>query len=118
MKLLMIDDLKNLEEFYDKDKQKMFSKIKIARTYNEGLEALKEESWDLLLLDHDLGGIKDGMDILDYLEIMILSEEEKIPKKIHIITRNLAEKNKMVYLAKRLTDPEYRKLFRQRVNPE
>jgi response regulator of citrate/malate metabolism len=114
MKLLMIDDLKKIEEFISIDKQKMFSKIKIARTFKEGLKSLDEEEWDLLLLDHDLGGVKDGMDILDYLEIQLINNPKKIPKKIEIITRNPAEKRKMELLAQKLTDPKYVSLFQNK----
>lgn len=114
----MIDDLKNIEEFFDKNKQKMFSEIKIARTYKEGLKSLIEDKWDILLLDHDLGGIKDGMDILDYLEMQVLYHDERIPKKIIIITRNLAEKRKMEDLAKKITDPKYGASLRKRFKTE
>ena len=54
------------------------------------------------------------MDILDYLEMQMIYEDERIPKKIEIITRNLAEKKKMEVLADKLTNPNYVASFRKR----
>jgi response regulator of citrate/malate metabolism len=114
MKVLMIDDLKKIEEFFTKEEIATFSRLEIARTYKEGMRLLDEENWDLLLLDHDLGGFKDGMDILDYLEIKLLINPLAVPKKIKIITKNLAEILKMEELAKKLTDENYKSNFLKR----
>jgi DNA-binding response OmpR family regulator len=114
MKVLMIDDLKKIEEFFTPEEMLGFSRLEIARTYKEGLHLLDEDNWDVLLLDHDLGGYKDGMDILDYLEIKMLTNPRSIPKKIKIITRNLAERLKMEELAKKLTDENYILNFQKR----
>lgn len=59
---LLIDDVRTLKAH------------RIARTYDEGIKALTEESWDILLLDHDLGCFDEngrewtGYDILCFLE--------------------------------------------------
>jgi hypothetical protein len=50
MSTLMIDDCKDFAlyaEFKEGDA--------VARTYEKGIEYLKSQEWDLLLLDHDLG---------------------------------------------------------------
>lgn len=62
MKTLLIDDIRTLKA------------DRIARTYDEGIAALEEEQWDILLLDHDLGCFDangreyTGYDILCWLE--------------------------------------------------
>lgn len=59
---LLIDDVRTLNA------------DRIARTYDEGIAALQEESWDTLLLDHDLGCFDEngreytGYDVMCFLE--------------------------------------------------
>ncbi len=43
MRTLLIDDLREI------------AVDRVARTFLDGIAALKEGSWDLVLLDHDLG---------------------------------------------------------------
>lgn len=50
MKVLLIDDLRTIERA-----------TYTARTYKQGIAALQRERWDVLLLDHDLGGKKSGL---------------------------------------------------------
>ena len=82
MRVLLIDDERNLKADV------------IARTYREGIEALKKETFDLLLLDHDIGCIY--MDENGWLhedteyDIMCFLEEnlEYLPKKIECVSSN------------------------------
>ena len=72
-KTLLIDDVRTLKV------------NTICRTYTEGLKALKDDDWDEVYLDHDLGETKTGYDILCSL---IKSDWQKRPKKILLITSN------------------------------
>lgn len=79
MKVLMIDDWR--DESFVKEKPTL-----IARTFEEGIEALKSDNWDILYLDHDLGQDygKDGSGVMNFLEANVLY----LPKKIELITSN------------------------------
>ncbi len=46
MPTLLIDDQRNLPA------------DRVGRTYREGVQALREQRWDLLYLDHDLGDFR------------------------------------------------------------
>lgn len=75
MKILLIDDLRNQEG------------ATIARTFEDGLIYLAAESWDLLLLDHDLGNPdpdKNGYKILCWLE----ENTQHIPGEIMLVSAN------------------------------
>jgi len=76
MKVLLIDDLRNIKA------------DRIARTFDDGIEALtKEGPWDLLYIDHDLADpspSKTGYDILCYLEVNL----ELLPDKIICVSQN------------------------------
>lgn len=75
MKTLLIDDVR------------AFSADKIARTYDEGIDSLKQGSWDLLLLDHDLGEEderKTGYGIISWLE----SNPQYFPRMVQIVSSN------------------------------
>jgi hypothetical protein len=101
MTTLMIDDCKAFDlyaEFKDGDG--------IARTFERGIEMLKQKRWDLLLLDHDLGCLnnkgdcpppnkpcmkwkpdcesKTGYDIMLWLD----ENREHLPKEIRCISWN------------------------------
>ena len=47
MSTLLIDDQRNLPA------------DRVARTYQEGIDALAERHWDILYLDHDLGDFRE-----------------------------------------------------------
>jgi CheY-like chemotaxis protein len=81
MSALLIDDQRNL------------TVNRVARTYKEGIEALREQHWDLLYLDHDLGDFSGaeareltGYDVARWLE----ANPEFLPDRIEIITSNPA----------------------------
>lgn len=76
MNILVIDDLKNVKHA-----------TYHARTFDEGIKCLKEEKWDKLYLDHDLGteeNGKTGYDILCFLE----ENPQYLPGTINIISLN------------------------------
>lgn len=86
IKTLLIDDMRNLKA------------DKVARTYQEGIEALEREEWDILLLDHDLGCFDNngrewtGYDILCWLE----DHPEYLPScNIRIVSSNPAGRIRM-----------------------
>lgn len=98
-KILMIDDKKDpncmiKDNYADSFQDKYFTEgeIHCVRTYREGLEELKKKGWETLLLDHDLGGIKTGYDILCWLEEHL----EFLPKTILLITNNPVGLKRMV----------------------
>lgn len=89
-RILLIDDLRSVPCTF------------IARTFDEGLSALRNEGpWDLLLLDHDLGDPnpkKTGYDILNWLE----ENPGYIPHNIRLVTQNPVGRQKMQPLVERL----------------
>lgn len=81
MATLLIDDRRNVPA------------DRVARSYKEGIEALGEQHWDVLYLDHDLGdfcGIGGreltGYDIACWLE----QNPQFLPDRIEIVTNNPA----------------------------
>lgn len=85
-KTLLIDDERNI----DADR--------VAKTYDEGIEALKERIWDVLYLDHDLGLGKTGYDIMNWLE----EHPEHLPDRIIIISANPVGRRNMERVVRRL----------------
>lgn len=76
---------------------------KIARTYNEGLNAiLNEGPWDCIIFDHDLGDTsvpeKTGYDLMCRLE----ENPELIPSNIIVISQNPVGVQKMEKLRLKL----------------
>lgn len=76
--VLLIDDVRDLKCDF------------AARTYDEGINALTNKKWDLLLLDHDLGCLdadgeeKNGYHIVCWLE----ENQQYLPKRIQLVTSN------------------------------
>lgn len=56
LRVLLIDDVRDLPATF------------VARTYEEGRWQLLNAQWDVLLIDHDLGGVKTGYDIAKLIE--------------------------------------------------
>lgn len=82
MRTLLIDDIRNLPA------------DRVARTFEDGIEALKNEGpWELLLLDHDLGQEdgKDGTGIVNFLE----QNTSCMPKEVRIVSSNPVGRNRM-----------------------
>lgn len=86
IKTLLIDDMRNLKA------------DRVARTFDEGITALQEEVWDVLLLDHDLGCFdSDGKEYTGY-DIMCWLEEnpEFLPVcDIRIVSSNPVGRQRM-----------------------
>lgn len=61
---------------------------------------LKELIWDMVYLDHDLGGEQTGYDIMCWLE----ANPVYLPKEIVIITSNPVGRQRMEVVRKRLYD--------------
>lgn len=96
MRVLLIDDQREAHLF--KDVTKVARTFRVARTFDEGIRALGEGDWDLLLLDHDLAdetgsdlaprpeGKKEwtGYDVMCWLE----QHPELLPSRIQIVSAN------------------------------
>lgn len=86
MSTLLIDDQRNLPA------------DRVARTYQEGIDALAEGHWDVLYLDHDLGDFSGvggreltGYDIACWLE----RNPQHLPDRIEIVTNNPAGRSRI-----------------------
>ena len=89
MKTLLIDDLRDIKV------------DTTARTFDEGIEALKLGGWDTLYLDHDLGDPdprKTGYDVLNFLEL----NPHLLPGRIVLVTQNPVGMEKMRKLIEQL----------------
>ena len=83
---LLIDDIRNL--FVDA----------IARNYTAAIELLKNQTWDTVYIDHDLGIdyntgqiSKTGYDVMCWLEV----NSEHLPKNIRFVTDNPVGRTRM-----------------------
>ena len=86
MATLLIDDQRNLPA------------DRVARTYKDGIEALREQHWDLLYLDHDLGDFSgvEGRELIGYDVACWLEENPQfLPDRIEIVTSNPAGRRKI-----------------------
>ena len=96
MATLLIDDQRNLPA------------DRVARTYQEGIDALAEQHWDLVYLDHDLGDYSGaggremtGYDIACWLE----RNPQHLPNRIEIVTNNPAGRRNIELALQRLYRP-------------
>lgn len=94
MKTLLIDDLRDVE-FVNKNWN--VNVTDVARTFAEGINALKAGSVDTLLLDHDLACFDDEGNELTGYKVMLFLEEhpEYLPKSIILVTSNPVGRAKM-----------------------
>ena len=74
MQTLLIDDQKNFDNVTE-----------VARTYDDGIKALINKSWDKLLLDNDLG-INDFKKTGFHLMMWLESNRQYCPKVIQFVT--------------------------------
>jgi len=90
MRVLLIDDMRS------------GAMDRIARTFEDGIKALKEEGpWGLLYIDHDLGETdpaKTGYDIMCFLE----ANPELAPKKIVCVSSNPVGRQKIEVVIEKL----------------
>ncbi len=75
----------------------------VARTFDKGIEELKENKISILYLDNDLGqirknGEKSGYKVLCWLE----ENPQYLPKEIILVTQNPVEKIRMSKLINKL----------------
>lgn len=94
MKTLLIDDLREVE-FVNKNWNVQVTDV--ARTFAEGINALKLGDVETLLLDHDLGCYgDDGIELTGYKIMLFLEEHpEYLPKSIVLVTSNPVGRDKM-----------------------
>ena len=87
--ILLIDDLRNFPEV-----------TQVARTYEDGIKALKSQNWDVLYLDHDLGQADglDGTGVMNFLE----ENPHYLPKKIIIVSSNPVGRQRMQIIIEKL----------------
>ena len=93
MKVLLIDDereIPHIKSVYG------IEVTKVAKSYTEGIQALQEGGWDMLLLDHDLnsypeGKEKTGTDIMRFLQ----ANPKLLPQSIIFVTMNPGGRRRM-----------------------
>lgn len=81
MAILLIDDQRNLPA------------DRVARTYQEGIDALAERHWNLVYLDHDLGDFSgpEGREMTgDDMACWLEQNPQHLPDRIVIVTNNPA----------------------------
>jgi hypothetical protein len=90
MRTLLIDDLRNIEA------------DRVARTFDEGVQALQNEGpWDILLLDHDYGDPdpdKNGEGIMKFIE----ANPTLKPRCIRLVTANPVGRQRMAVIIRKL----------------
>lgn len=92
-KILLIDDIRTIEG------------CRIARNYFTGLHLLRNQKWDELLLDHDLGpeSTVRGVEFTGYNVMCWLEEHlEHLPKKITCISANPVGRKRIEQVIKKL----------------
>jgi|SRR5581483_1514285 len=74
----------------------------VARDFEHGIKALDLMGpWDLLFLDHDLGGEKTGYDILTFINFLSNDEHPvSKPTKIKLVTSNPVGRENMEFALK------------------
>lgn len=102
MRILLIDDIREFGLQVIPPKLLIGEpahELVVARTFEEGIAKLKEGSWDILYLDHDLGTEeygKDGYGVMKFIEEF----PQYLPKDICFVTSNPVGRKNMalVYL--------------------
>jgi hypothetical protein len=94
MKTLLIDDLREVD-FVNKNWGVQVTDV--ARTFAEGINALKAGEIDTLLLDHDLACFdEEGTELTGYKVMLFLEENTHLlPKRILLVTSNPVGRAKM-----------------------
>jgi CheY-like chemotaxis protein len=90
------------------DDQRDYNADRTARTYEDGIIALQEENWDVLMLDHDLDNpdpAKTGYQICNWLQ----QNPQWQPREIQLITSNPVGRDRM---ALALTNMGYTEIIR------
>jgi hypothetical protein len=94
MRTLLIDDLRDVDFV---NHNWVVEVTDVARTFADGINALKAGSIDILLLDHDLACFDDDGNELTGYKVMLFLEEhpEYLPKRIVLVTSNPVGRAKM-----------------------
>jgi hypothetical protein len=98
------EDIQLIEKILLIDDKREYPKTTaIARTYDSGIFLLQLYKWDMLLLDHDLGCLKDGREYSGY-DILCWLEwhPEHLPGRIELVTMNPAVMKKMQQVINKL----------------
>lgn len=70
--------------------------IVIVRSYDMGILMLQHFTWDILYLDHDLGGEKTGYDIIKFIEEMVHTGYYQVsPNDIVCVSANPSGKKRI-----------------------
>lgn len=89
MKIILVDDVREPEWIRNPLDEECRSfkdiDVEIARNGEIGIQRLSEEKFDMLLLDHDMGMGKNGMDVLKFL----IENENQLPRMIFLVTANV-----------------------------
>lgn len=93
MKVLLIDDereVPHIKSMYGVDV------TRVAKSYDEGIKALQEGGWDILLLDHDLNSYPDGVEKTGTDVMKFLQENPNLlPHSIVFVTMNPGGRRRM-----------------------
>lgn len=86
-KVLLIDDVRVPEWIKNPETDEKYnpSDVEIARNGEDGIELLKKNKYETLLLDHDMGMGMTGMGVIRFLE----ENPEYMPPKIYLVTANI-----------------------------
>lgn len=101
MKTLLIDDVRDPGYVNAKWNVKVTD---VARTFSEGINALKQGNVGTLLLDHDLASFDGEDNELTGCSIMLFLEEnpEYLPRRIILVTSNPVGRDKMQVVMNKL----------------
>lgn len=103
MRILLIDDLRDLRILAPRYIGNASYEGRTARTYDEGIQALYDGPYDLLLLDHDLGDFKNGKERTGYNIACYLEEHpELLPNKTIVVSSNPVGKKKIEQVMEKL----------------
>lgn len=107
MKCLLIDDERLVrwvcqEQGYDSISAFNDAEWDVAKNYEEAIDCLSENSYDLVTFDHDLGYGKNGYDALEWLERRVMTTAYCPDMKIEVHTANMSAYVKMAKLADRI----------------
>ena len=83
MKILVIDDMRSFKQTPPD------SEVVYARNSREGLRAVRNDNWDEIYLDHDLGYTESGTDTIRPILLYIEEHSERFSRVLfRVITSN------------------------------
>jgi CheY-like chemotaxis protein len=103
MRILLIDDLRDLRILAPRYIGDASYEGRTARNYNDGIRALHDGPWDLLLLDHDLGDYENGVERTGYdIACYIEEHPELLPAKTIVVSSNPVGRQKINQVVEKL----------------